>query len=1197
MEGIRMLRRLLPFLVLLTPGAGTPPFRETLTFDASQCAGLSGFRAHWDRPIPVAEDGERLAKDGVIKDRGQTAVWGGERPGPLAFDAVHRRLLVRFPGAAEKIAGALAGGKAIEKVELVLPYLDEEIWPAGSGGADYPCADGYRYRTNWGCDKLYRTQRPSWHAVAFALRRPWQAGAALGPTYNAAIPGAVYWKRFGASDTAEDRFPSRLGPVEVSSRKPEGRMDVTAVLTEAAYGGTLGRRLRVLSDCGFIVRKQEVYDARYYLGAYEWAISTGPRAILIRKPKLVVTLKPGRAENVVPAAPADVAALAAKHKGSPLGAPTAVVPAAAEVARLNEKFMARPAWMPEWQYKHVRQLMGLESEGTVHPFYYRALPRHVVNRARQVAEREAKQRKEPADLDYAVYLAWVDWVHGRPPRFWEGHLTGADNATQWYGYREAMPAPMQDSIFRSWTAWLMPDRETELDPRRRRQYDDVSGKLVHPMVEDPRVGKSRDGKPAEWNQGDTYHRLTGDWRGNKSYYRSGFTREMSTANFNSSASAGALLNGQIIGSELAMADGRAGLMQFPFWMWTYGSGVGQEYIDHYYWAIAIAGNKMFPDYCTQPEDRMAGRSILFKTVNDLANGYHPNLKKLIGGATSRTYYEHVLGQQDGLYHILHVLSPKGALCDLDTGTLPALTAEKNARGRAPRPVSAWGHDYPAAQVALQSLSGPWSEPWLAEMIDGKPLPWYSLVEKEGDPLTTWFGDHYGLASIRRKPQRIHALGHWRRKAELPSSMRDIGTLELRLGFNQTQIANDGDGVISQQGLYRTYQHRHTLILLARPQPAVIARQAAEHSFGQRKVPAREILSVQGTAALFNFESPRPSWEIFVDDRKVDALPASAKFGQTVYVRDGVSYLAIRPLPTDDLGRDVEIGLEAGRPQAQPYHENVIIQPALLVNAYFYRRNAPIGGDAMKRLETARTGFVVEMGDASEYGSFKDFRSRIRGTKLDGDGDRVTYRSGEDTLSAGWDAFTVNGQDPYARMLCGERTAKGDRSLWQDTPLSQMGKARLEKNGAVVERGARHPERPMFLHAFPARKLYAATNPTPCYLDFGFREPGGVRILADGACSMGRWAVTDSRDIDLAYHPFGGGYRPGEKDANPASLLFVSGARSRPRVTLNGRDVAAALRPWKQDGTDGWLIPLGDALPEDGEIAARLRASKSALEGR
>ena len=150
--------------------------------------------------------------------------------------------------------------------------------------------------------------------MAYALRRPWQADAQIGPTYNAAINGAVYWKRFGAADTGADRFPAEFGPAEVSSYRPEGRIDVTAVLTATAYGKTLADRFRVLADCGFILNKQEVYDARYFLGAYEWAVSTGPRAILVEQPRLVVTLKPGKAEKVGQVAPVDVSALAAEHK-------------------------------------------------------------------------------------------------------------------------------------------------------------------------------------------------------------------------------------------------------------------------------------------------------------------------------------------------------------------------------------------------------------------------------------------------------------------------------------------------------------------------------------------------------------------------------------------------------------------------------------------------------------------------------------------------------------------------------------------------------------------------------------------------------------------------------------------------------------------------------------------------------------------
>jgi|694.fasta_scaffold63198_2 hypothetical protein len=1175
--------------------------QDILTIESPECAGMSGFRAHWDMAIPVTENGTRMVKDSVVKDRGQTAVWDGVNPGPLAFDAVHRNLLVRFPGAAEQIAKALASGKKIEKVELVLPYLDEEIWP--QGGTEWPVADGYRYRPNWNCDlyyrgevrketlektplAAYREQRPNWHAVAHVLRKPWLAGGETSPTYNAAIKGALYWKRFGASDDKEDRFPAQLGPVEVSSYKPEGRMDVTAVVNDEAYGKTLGDRLRLLSDTGFLVGKEEVYDARYHDGPYEWAVSTGPRAIMIQQPKLVVTFTSGKSQNVKLPAAADVPAIAQKQKEAPLGMPTAVVPTREEISKLNEKFQAKPSWMPDWQYEHVRQLLTLESDGKPQPFYYGVIPVHVLQDViRKIKAKAGKDVEVPQDeIDYAVYLAWLDWIHGRPPRYWEGHLTAADNITEWYNFRDAMPAPIQDSVLRCWNAWLMPDRETAMTDKERQDFTNTTGQLVHPMADAPRVGRDPSGKQAVWGQGDTYYRTTGDWRGNKSYYRSGFTRMGSTANFNSSASSGALLNGQIIGSQRAIEDGRAGLMRFPFWQWTWGAGVGQEFIDHYYWAIASAGNKLFADFCQQPEDKMAGWSIIQKTANDLAMAFHPSLKKLIGPA-SRTYYEHVLGEQDGLYHILHTLSKKGALSDVATGTLPALTNPvPDANGKLPKPMSAWGHDYPPQAVALNSMSGPWGDEWISEWIDEKPLPWRSLLEKkvtsDGDWVTTYFGENYGLSSIRKSPQRIHALGQWRRKAEIPSSMRDIGTLDMRIGFNQTQIGDDASGIISSQGTYRTYQHDNTLIMLAQPNPKIIAEQAAEHSFGQKKLPAQEIKSVQCTAALFNFEEPAPTWQIFVDDKKVESLPVTAKSGQVITIRDGVSYIAVRPLPTDDLGRDADITLEAGQPQTQAYHEFSNIQPALFIYSNFYRKGEAITKAALDGLKDASSGFIVEMGDEKEYGSFEKFQNHIREAKLSGQKGEVNYQSGKETMVATWNNFTVNGKDPadYAK----------EQNLIQDTTLSQMGRRNLEKSGAVVERGDMNPELPLLLQTFPKQKIYVAANMLPNYLPYGFREPGGVKIVADGLLSMGRWVVKDSREIDIKYTPFGDNYRSEAEKKHPlASLLFVSGTKEKPKVTLNEKEITGELKAWKQGDTEGWLVPLGQTLPKDDEVTSRL----------
>jgi hypothetical protein len=1196
--------------------------QETLVFDQPECAGISGFRAHWDRPIPLAPDGTRVVRDSQVKDRGQTAVWGGEQPAALSFDAIHRHLLVRFPGAAEQLAAALAAGKTIVKAELVLPHQDEEIWPPGR--VDFPTPDGYRYRMNWDCDNLYRgvvrpqtqekfpqlayrEQRPNWHAVAWALRQPWQASASHGPTYNAAIAGAVYWQRFGASDPA-DRYPTRFGPAEVSSYHPEGRLDITALLTAPEFGADPAARLRQFADCGLIVAKQELYDARYFMGAYEFTPSVGGRAIIIQAPQLVVTLQPGAAVQLALPPAADIAALARQHQAQPKGAATAVVPTAAQVAQLNERFLARPTWMPEWQYAHVRQLMGLESEGRVAPFYYRLVPDFVakdaINRLRQQAGRNATVPQE--ELDYAVYLAWLDWNQGRQLRTYEGHLTAADSVTQWYSFRDALPAAVQDTLLRNWDAWLMPDRESAPDDATRKDFNDTTGRIVHPMVDDPRVGFSN-GQAAQWNQGDTYYRKTGDWRGNKSFFRSGFTAMISTANFNSTAVTGALLCGQIIGSERAMADGQDGLMKFPFWLWTWNAGVGQEYIDHYYWSIATAGNKLFADYPQRPQDRMAGWSIIEKTTNDLAIAYHPGLRKLIGPA-SRTYYEHVLGQQDGIYHILHVLSRRGALCDV-TGGLPAISQDEQ------KPISAWGHDYPPDKVAQNSLSGPWADLWLTEWVDDKPLPWYSLAEKkvvaEGDLVTTWFGQNYGLASIRATGQRIQVQGKWRRQAQVPESMRELGSLDILVGFNQTTIGCDGEGVISRQGDYRIAQHRNKLVLLARPNPAVIARQAGEVQFGQKKRPAQEITSVQCTVALFNFQQPQPTWTIRVDGAPVTTLPATAKTGQLITIQDGVSYLAIRPLPTTDLGRDAEVTLEPGQPHTQAYHEQTRIQAALQIHANFYRRATPIPAEELEKLKGAHAGFVVEMGDEAEYGSFAKFEEAMRQATVTA-GPRegayaATYTSGGDTLVTEWAApppppppavegqppppppaepaftVTVNGTDPYA-------TLKTSR-LWQDTTLSQMGLGqRLEKAGAVITRGEVKGQSPMLLQVFPAQQTYVCTNPVPGYSGYRFQAPGGITILADGLCSMGQWAIMGGRDLQLRYAPFELKPEHMPEPAARATALFVTGLPGKPQVTLNGQDLGGAIKAWQHNGASGWLIPLAGSLLPDAELATRFAAA-------
>ena len=179
-------------LTILTPLALTAA--EPLVFEQPQLAGISGFRAFWELPIVLAEDGLVVETKRTPGGTGPNAVWspaereGGAKPGAIVFDAVHRSVLVRFPGSAQRIAEALGRSFAIEKVELVLPHRATELWAEG-----YAEPPGMSFLGD-----SWAGKSPRWHAVAWALRQPWTADGQRGPTFNASVNGLAYWKHFDA---------------------------------------------------------------------------------------------------------------------------------------------------------------------------------------------------------------------------------------------------------------------------------------------------------------------------------------------------------------------------------------------------------------------------------------------------------------------------------------------------------------------------------------------------------------------------------------------------------------------------------------------------------------------------------------------------------------------------------------------------------------------------------------------------------------------------------------------------------------------------------------------------------------------------------------------------------------------------------------------------------------------------------------
>jgi hypothetical protein len=1094
----------------------------TLVFDQPQTAGLSGFRAMWDTPVVLAADGAVAEVDRGDFGKAPSALWdpanklreNGAKPGGLAFDAVHRSLLVRFPGAGQAIYAKLAEGRTIRKVELVLPFRANELWPE-----NYADPSGMSFLgTAW------KDTPAQWHAVAWALRRPWQADPTSGPTFNAYLNGAGYWAKYGAQDTAKDRFPQQFGPEEVSDKHPEGRLDITAVLNDPAFGKAVTDRLRGLEDNGLLVRKEEYYDARYLYGGYEWGTATGGRGILIGTPQLVVTFgPPGNAKPPakLPAAP-DFTKLAQSLAGGKGGAPTAVMPSAEKIQALAARYgFNRPAWMPDWQWKRVQELHALGGE-------------------------EAKFPDTPE-----AYARWVDDMLSKQPRRWEG-FNAAELVQNYMLYSEAWPAPVRDFWKLYWTAWLMPEKDIT--------------ELVQPWTE---AQKARD-----------YYARTGDWRGDTNFYRP-YCYNMGTMNFNHTAVAGTLLGGYIIGSDRVMADGRHGLEAWPLRTWSWFDGSTQESIDHYYFAITLKDQKIYADFGPTEMDRMMGRSMLAKSIEELSSCFHPGLRRFIS-TSGRTGPAELFCIQDGLQYIMDTLSPQGALHDVgnpDTNGIPVV-----------------GNDAPPATIARQTLNGPWAPDWVGNMIDNKPLPYEITVDYKmwggfaATPLwkVSYLGKNYGLASVDVAVGNfaMPIMAQWRREAKPVEKMDEVGTLTCRYGLNKTNLLDsvhryqrpDGSWSQNPNGSLDTFggfpcalQYKNKLIILTSPE--------AKLDDPVYRRPER-VTSFQTTIGLFNFQKT-PTWKLYVDGQEVTQYPVMVKAGQRITIQDGVSYLGFIPLPSTDCGRDAEVVITNTDTETD-LQGGGHAKAALLLNQYNFRSDQPLDVAAAdwEKINLAYGGFVVELGDDTEYKDFAAFQQHLKEAKLDTRWEagthtlHVAYQSGADTMRCGfktdytgdWNHNTptdqcfsyreVNGQWPYL-----------PQGLDRDSTLTQIGTTgKLEKNGATL---TCEPGHMAYLQTEPISGTYAGYNPFSDPTAWALTTPEGVTVQANGKLGMAQVFVRPKENkVWISY-----GLLPNQTGPEMATALVVTGLKAAPEVELNGKPLTGKLAATTVEGKAAYVIPL------------------------
>ncbi|MBI2740824.1 MAG: hypothetical protein HYX38_30350 [Rhodospirillales bacterium] len=770
--------------------------------------------------------------------------------------------------------------------------------------------------------KLWTENPPTWYVHAWPLRQPWIADKATGPTFNASVNGRRYWTRYGATDLERDRYLDLIEPQELSLTAREARFDITRLLATDVLAKEAGARLLMLEQCGFLLHKVETYDSRY------------------RQADAYEWAMPTGGHGLSFTNPRLVLTCRPITGG---GTVAVTVPARLDRKTLLTADGSRPTavmFTPQEIVERATRALasGLQGRPAAQLDWQHA---RIGELHKVGGDRVGNWANVAGEEGYKAYQGRLREVLAMPPRYWLGWAI-ADELLVWHMFRDLLPAPVQDHMKNYWRAWLQPDLETSA--------------FVHPQ--------SRDAID--------YYRRNHDWRGRASFFRDGYNFAVSTQNFNHTAAMGALLGGSMIDGAWPMADGRHGLEHLPLRFWAFLDGTTQEMLDHYYLSITLSAQKMFADFAPLPIDRLMGRILVDRTMEMLVSVHHPRLRRFVS-SSGRARISGVLVEQDGIYGAVHASSRKGAANHLDK------PANATVEG-----MPVWGYDFPPGRVAIQSLQAPWTPDWVAGLIDDKPLPFEetSAETVRGNfkpPLwrRAWLGVWHGLASTDIRGRTVDVLAQWVREPRVATNLNDLGTLTVRYAANGPDLTTTSDGIAGAAGLTLTFQSRNRAIIFAKPHTN---RDKFLATLGDQSV--TRLATVVG---LWNFSQPR-TWALYADGKRIGSFPHRLKAGQRILVQDGVSYLAILPLPASDLGRDVDIEIAAGIPgKAEP--TGAMVAPALTISLFNLRREQPLAPKSLDlRAVTTRTygGLVLEMGDAEQHGSFEGFVRHIEAATLKAD---------------------------------------------------------------------------------------------------------------------------------------------------------------------------------------------------------------------
>ncbi len=178
-----------------------------------------------------------------------------------------------------------------------------------------------------------------------------------------------------------------------------------------------------------------------------------------------------------------------------------------------------------------------------------------------------------------------------------------------------------------------------------------------------------------------------------------------------------------------------------------------------------------------------------------------------------------------------------------------------------------------------------------------------------------------------------------------------------------------------------------------------------------------------SAGMFLFRWEPGLEGLFINREPVTQLPVDLEPGDWWFIEDGDTYVGVRPLESTHLSGPCRTRLEERTRQIALYQDNYV--------------GSSTEGITDEQWVQARSGFIVEMGDAREYGSFKRFQDRMLRARVkesvDGFVRTVDYRRSGRRMEMDWHCYLetylkrrVDGKDVETiRFLQSPEFAVGD----------------------------------------------------------------------------------------------------------------------------------------------------------------------------